>query len=318
MVLEVQILRYYLSLFSFLIIILYFIFLLFFKSINLENNNIINIKKGEATLSVINKITVNENFLNKKIFNIIILFTDKYYKSINYGKFIVNEKSNIFNILNIITNKSNYNYKITIIEGWEKYQLKKYLSNFYQDFNDIPYNQLIANTYIIDSSKSFNDLINFLHQQKKNFFLEYTDNALLKKYGVNNILILSSLIEKEAKNEYDKLLISSVILNRLNKNMKLQIDASVIASLTNGEYKLNRSLNLNDLKHDHPLNTYIIDGIPHKMICYVGEETIKLLLENPKSDFLFYFYNILKEKHIFSKNFTEHKKKLNEYRKKIK
>ena len=82
-------------------------------------------------------------------------------------------------------------------------------------------------------------------------------------------------------------------------------------------YKLDRPLNIKDLKYKHPLNTYIIDGIPSKMICYVGEETIKILLENPKSDFLFYFYNILEKKHIFSKNFTEHRKRLNEYRKKL-
>ena len=113
-------------------------------------------------------------------------------------------------------------------------------------------------------------------------------------------------------------LISSVILNRLNKNMRLQIDASVIASITEGDYKLDRPLNIKDLKYKHPLNTYIIDGIPSKMICYVGEETIKILLENPKSDFLFYFYNILEQKHIFSKNYESHRKQLNEYRKKIK
>ena len=100
--------------------------------------------------------------------------------------------------------------------------------------------------------------------------------------------------------------------------MRLQIDASVIASITEGEFKLNRPLNIKDLKYVHPLNTYINDGIPSEMICYVGEETIRILLENPKSDYLFYFYNILEEKHIFSKNFIDHKKRLNDYRKKIK
>ena len=54
------------------------------------------------------------------------------------------------------------------------------------------------------------------------------------------------------------------------------------------------------------------------MISYVGPKTVELVLESPKSDFLFYFYNILEKKHIFSKNYNEHKKKLNEYRKKTK
>ena len=100
--------------------------------------------------------------------------------------------------------------------------------------------------------------------------------------------------------------------------MKLQIDASVIAAITEGKFKLNRALKIKDLKYDHPLNTYVIKGIPIEMICYVGQETIELLLENPKSDFLFYFYNILEQKHIFSKNYESHREQLNEYRKKIK
>ena len=54
------------------------------------------------------------------------------------------------------------------------------------------------------------------------------------------------------------------------------------------------------------------------MISYVGPKTIKIVLDNPKSDFLFYFYNIIEKKHIFSKNYKENKKKLYEYRKEIK
>ena len=68
---EAQILRYYLGLFSFLLIFLYLIFLLFFKNINLDNK-IINIEKGEPTLLIINKITNNENYFEKKFLNFII------------------------------------------------------------------------------------------------------------------------------------------------------------------------------------------------------------------------------------------------------
>ena len=207
---------------------------------------------------------------------------------------------------------------IILFRGLDIYNMNNYLSSYYEDYKTIPYTDLIANTYIINSSNSILDLKEHLEKYKKKFFDKYKDNKLLKKYGVKNILILSSLVEKEAKNKDDKLLISSVILNRLNKNMKLQIDASVIASLTEGKFKLNRSLTTKDLKYNHPLNTYIIKGIPSEMICYVGQETVELLLENPKSNFLFYFFNILENRHIFSKNYESHRKQLNEYRKKIK
>ena len=98
--------------------------------------------------------------------------------------------------------------------------------------------------------------------------------------------------------------------------MKLQIDATVIFALTNGKYNLDRKLLRNDLKIDHPFNTYIYYGLPPEPISYVGKKTLDVLLENNKNDFLFYFFNYSLNKHIFSKNFKEHKEKLNEYRKK--
>ena len=127
-------------------------------------------------------------------------------------------------------------------------------------------------------------------------------------------MIIGSIIEKEGLGLEDKKNISSVIFNRLNKKMKLQIDATVIYALTEGEYSLNRKLLLKDLKTEHPYNTYLFKGLPPKPISYVGKKTIDLIFENYKTDFLFYFFNNSLNRHIFSKTFAEHKKKLNEYR----
>jgi len=217
-------------------------------------------------------------------------------------------------IIRIITSKSNVDYNITIIEGWELYNLKKYLNIYYSD-NNLLYNEVIANTYNINSSNSFKDLKNFLLKSKKKFFFENKDNKYIKKYGVENILIISSLVEKEASNYEEKKLIASVIFNRLKKNMKLQIDASVIYSITGGLKKFERKLTLKDLKLKHPYNTYYIKGLPPGMISYVGLETLLSVINSVKSDYFFYFYNIIEKKHIFSKNYKEHLDKLNEYRK---
>ena len=310
-------LRYYLSLFSFIILFIYFIYVFNFNSFN-KNNKIIEINKGESIVVILDKIAFNENIINKKIYYIYLYFYNKYYKQINYGRFQLNKQLNVNETLEIITKKSNIDYRITIIEGWEKYQLDKYLSQFYENFERLNYNELIADTYLINSSNSFVDFKKFMHTSKDNFFKKHKANKLLQNYGAEKILILSSLVEKEAKDNADKLLIASVILNRLNKKMKLQIDATVIAAITKGEYKFNRKLTYKDLKIQDEINTYFIKGLPKEMISYVGKDTIEIVLKNPKSDFLFYFYNILEDKHIYSKSFNEHKTKLNGYRKKIK
>jgi len=88
----------------------------------------------------------------------------------------------------------------------------------------------------------------------------------------------------------------------------------VLFAVTDGKYNLNRKLLLKDLKIDHPYNTYKYPGLPPKPISYVSPQTLKIILENYQTEFLFYFFNNSLNKHIFSKNFEEHKNKLYEYR----
>jgi len=145
-------------------------------------------------------------------------------------------------------------------------------------------------------------------------FSKYKNNEILNKFTINEIMIIGSLIEKEGLDINDKKKISSVIFNRLNQGMKLQIDATVLFSITDGRYNLNRKLLLSDLKFKHPYNTYLNKGLPPKPISYVGKKTIDLIFENNKTDFLFYFFDKSLNKHVFSKNYEEHKQKLKKYR----
>ena len=98
--------------------------------------------------------------------------------------------------------------------------------------------------------------------------------------------------------------------------MRLQIDATVIYSITKGKYDFQRNLTYKDLKIKDPYNTYVFHGLPPEPISYVGRKTIELIFENYKTNYLFYFYDDFKKKHIFSKNYNKHIQKLNDYRQK--
>ena len=73
-------------------------------------------------------------------------------------------------------------------------------------------------------------------------------------------------------------------MNRLKLNMKLQIDATVIFSLTGGNIHLERKLTYDDLKIKNPYNTYMNFGLPPGPISYVGHKTIELIFEDYKTD----------------------------------
>ena len=234
---------------------------------------------------------------------------------IHYGEFNLKKNYSFYKIYSTIAQPSNVNIKITIVEGWQKYQLEDYLSKFFLKTKKIAYDEIIADTYVIKSANNFENLLNFMIRKKKFFESKNNKSKLLEKYTFKELMIIASLVEKEAKNNHDKKFISSVIFNRLEKNMKLQIDASVIFALTNGNKKFDRKLLLSDLKYQHPYNTYHIKGLPPDLISYVGIKTIEIVLENYKTDFLFYYFDKNEDKHIFTKNYSEHKLKLNEYRK---
>ncbi len=237
-------------------------------------------------------------------------------KFIHYGDFNLENKSSINEILEIIYKPSNIINKITIVEGWSKNDLDKELSKYFDDFYSIEYEDIIADTYYFEKNKGFEFFLAHLKNLKKNFFLNLKKNYILNNYTIDEIIIIGSLLEKEGLDEIDKEKIYSVIYNRLQKGMKLQIDATVLFAITDGKYNLNRKLYLNDLKIDHPFNTYQIHGLPPKPISYVGKKTLELIFRNHQTEFLFYFFDKSLNKHIFSKNFKDHKFKLNEYRKK--
>ena len=320
MVLGVLTLLYYLRVFSIIIFILiifiFYSFFLFNKNFKLEKN-LINISKGETIHQVIKNNITLFNYFDEIVFKfnykIYILISQKI---IHHGDFKIKKNISLIELLETITNPSNILDKITIIEGWSKNDLSKELGKFFNNFDTIEYNEILADTYYFEKNRDFKYFYESLKQYKKNFMDKRKNNIFFSKFNKNDILIIGSLIEKEGLDYNDKRKISSVIINRLNKNMRLQIDATVLYALTEGKHKLNRKLSLRDLKIDHPYNTYKNKGLPPKPISYVGTKTIDIILENYKSDFLFYFFNNLLNKHEFSINYNEHKNKLNEYRNK--
>tara|TARA_X000000950_G_scaffold136311_1_gene169494 strand:- start:6973 stop:7935 length:963 start_codon:yes stop_codon:yes gene_type:complete len=317
--LEEQILRYYLKIFS-IIIIFFFLFSssLFFYSLNKNLNiekNYINIEKGERIETILTNNIYNISKLDLLIFKLYSYTNFYVFKNfIHFGDFYVDKNISLINLYKTISKPSNVLSKITIVEGWSKSSLNNEIIKHFDNYFEISYESIISDTYFFEKNKDFKFLFNKLSNIRKKYFEKYQNNSLLDKFSFTEIMIIGSLIEKEGLDKMDKKKIASVIINRLEKNMKLQIDATVIFALTDGNYNLDRELLISDLQFDHPFNTYKHQGLPPKPISYVGKETLDIIFENHETDFLFYFFNKSLKKHIFSKNYENHKKKLNEYR----
>lgn len=117
----------------------------------------------------------------------------------------------------------------------------------------------------------------------------------------DKIVIIASMIEREARVPQDRELISSVIRNRLAKKMPLQIDATVIFAL--GRHR--PVVSLADLKVDSKYNTYKYPGLPPGPICSPGLASVEAALKPAKTNYLYYVAQP-DGSHIFTRTYAEH------------
>jgi UPF0755 protein len=101
-------------------------------------------------------------------------------------------------------------------------------------------------------------------------------------------LTMASIIEKETAVAEERRRVASVFENRLNKDMRLQTDPTVIYGVTNGKGILGRGLRQSELRRKTPYNTYVINGLPPTPIANPGLASIQAALNPEKTDFLFF------------------------------
>lgn len=125
-----------------------------------------------------------------------------------------------------------------------------------------------------------------------------SENLNLTEY---ELLTVASLIEREAANDEERALISSVIYNRIRAGMPLQIDATI--QYARGEQKEN--LSLQDLEIDSPYNTYQNTGLPPGPIASPSLKSIQAAVAPEETDYIYYVITPDGSEHFFTNNYDE-------------
>ena len=134
------------------------------------------------------------------------------------------------------------------------------------------------------------------------------EELLKQKKSLQDVIILASIVEREAKKDEERSEIAAVYLNRLSKNMKLQADPTVQYARGNWE-----QITQADYQNvDSPYNTYKYSGFPPGSICNPGLKSIQAVLYPNQSNYL-YFFHTKDGQAIFSQTEEEHTEKVNQY-----
>jgi UPF0755 protein len=164
---------------------------------------------------------------------------------------------------------------------------------------------LFPETYYFYKNQSVEEVVNKMVKEfYKKYIPEFTQRAYELKMSTYQVVILASIIEKEAKSFEEKKLVSAVFHNRLKKGWNLESCATVRYALK----KFKEPLTYKDLEVKSKYNTYKYPGLPPSPICNPGLDSIKAALYPKETDDLFFFTpdnNTL----VFSKYYKQHLEK---------
>lgn len=161
--------------------------------------------------------------------------------------------------------------------------------------------RLFPETYFIPPSFTDEEMLTLMTDTFDDNLIEYNSRIQEHSLSLDEILVLASIIEREANSTESKKAVSSVLQNRMEIGMALQADASI-------EYILDKPLSEltpKDLEIDSPYNTYLYTGLPPTPIGNPGLDAIVAVLEPTESD---YFYYITDNEGVFhyAKTYNQH------------
>lgn len=129
-----------------------------------------------------------------------------------------------------------------------------------------------------------------------------------KQISQRQLVVVASLLEREATDAKEMPLVAGVIYNRLRKKMRLQVDATIQYARVLGNQGHKSVLYYNDLDIESPFNTYKIDGLPPTPICNPGMDALKAADRPANTQALFYVYSPQIKKSRFAVTYAEHLK----------
>ncbi len=188
---------------------------------------------------------------------------------------------------------------------------KSKLETYYKEFSHYPEAGIYADTYYVPYGIGEKHLMYFLLDESSKKYKEISK----KVYGSYRekqwleILIIASIIQKEAANTEEMALVSSVIYNRLNKGMALQMDGT----LNYGPYshiKVTPERIQNDTSR---FNTYKYKGLPLSPVGTVSLDALKAAMKPAKTNYLYFMKNS-QGFHDFTATYEEHRQNIKRVR----
>ncbi|MCS6956449.1 MAG: endolytic transglycosylase MltG [Patescibacteria group bacterium] len=314
--------------FVFIIIFLLILFsYLFYKqgtlpvNKNSKQTKIFIILPGQPLQKIIDNLAKEELIRSKIVFYLVVKQLG-IEKKIQAGDFRLSASMNAYQIAENLTHGT-LDIWVTLIEGTRIEEMAKVLSKKF-DIEEIEFikkaqeGYMFPDTYLIPKNADVDMIIkilknNYKNKVNQNIIKKAQEKGLTEK----ELIILASIVEKEAKKPKDKQIVASILLKRLKNDWPLQVDATIQYALG---YQINEKswwkkyLTTDDLKINSAYNTYINKGLPPTPICNPGLASIEAVINADINTPYWYYISDRQGKNMYyATTLKEHEENIEKY-----
>lgn len=270
-------------------------FLFFLPPKNFSAGSVFTIENG-ASLRRTSRELKEGGFIRSRIVfeALVILFGGE--KHVISGTYLFEDKLSAWSMASRISEgrRGRSAVKVTIPEGFTNSEIAAALEAKLFNFDEEAFGAEAANlqgylfpdTYFFFNTESAAEIIRLMNDNFKAKFKDLSDDLALAGKTEEEIVIMASIIEKEAKGEADREFISGILWKRLERGIALQVDAAPV--------------------------TYEVRGLPGKPIANPGFLALKAALHPMVSSYLYYLHDKNATIH-YAKTFDEHRANIAKY-----
>jgi UPF0755 protein len=276
------------------------------------------IAPGSSVKSIAYQMDQKQIIQYPELFSLLVRFFEQG-NNMKAGEYMFDAAVTPIEVLRKVVEGETVVHQLTIAEGLMTSQIVKLISDIDILTGDVPEGikegALLPETYSYQYGDSRASLIKRMQDAMDKALAEAWESKQEKLpiRNINEVLVLASIIEKETGVAEERRKVSGVFINRLRKGMRLQTDPTVIYSITEGKYVLERALRTKDLSFPSPYNTYQNSGLPPGPIANPGKKSI-LAAVNPEATSALYFVADGTGGHAFANTLVEHNRNVAKWR----
>jgi len=285
------------------------------------------IKKGESLSSVAFRLQ-QEKLIHSSVALKLLMMKDNLEEKTQAGSFQLKPSLSLKEVAEFLTHGTQ-DIWLTFPEGWRQEEYARRLSSNLENFDQEEFldlaadyeGELFPDTYLVAREASPSAVFQLLHNNfQKKFSSDLVQAAAKAGLSQKEVLILASLVEREARHDDDRPMVAGIMLKRLKADWPLQIDATLQYAL--GSLKCSSSLKTDcdwwtvptaaDKKIASPFNTYLNQGLPPAPICNPGLSSIKSVVYPQDSEYWFYLTDSKGNMH-YGRTVEEHNANIQKY-----